>query len=511
MSSYYFGQQFLIVFVHGWSVRNINTYGALPYRLQEEAENQGIKIRTANIFLGEYISFHDEVRVPDIARAFQKAITDKIGDQIERGHRFICITHSTGGPVIREWWKHYYSDNKTTCPMSHLIMLAPANFGSGLAKLGKKALSRLLYEIHGVEPGTGVLEWLELGSRESWELNKHWIEIVDSQNNDINAAAGFFPFVITGDYIDRKRYDHAIPFTAEDGSDGVVRAAAANLNARYVAIKQTARVDNGNRIVDGFNISTTNAQRTAFLVVLKKAHSGNEMGIMTSVRSGPDAPPDETVTAILDCVSVSSKAQYLALCDVFDAATLKNQEAEKIEPPAPRRFISLRTKPYVHDSHAMIIFRVTDTEGYPVPFYEAILTGGIEGSPDYFPEDFMGKKQKNDANPGILTYYLNYDLLNGTPQIEYNGKIIREKTDSIEALGLVIYPYPQHGFVRYMPLRVNPSPEFLQLLVKKNSTVLVDITLQRLVSKETMELDDLNPNHIYKDFSDKKPSEDNVA
>eukprot|EP01031_Cornospumella_fuschlensis_P043536 gene43536-53229_t len=43
-------------------------------------------------------------------------------------------------------------------------MLAPANFGSALAQLGKGRVGRLKAWFSGVEPGQGVLDWLELGS-----------------------------------------------------------------------------------------------------------------------------------------------------------------------------------------------------------------------------------------------------------------------------------------------------------------------------------------------------------
>jgi hypothetical protein len=92
------------------------------------------------------VSFHDEVRLPDISRAFQAAVTNQLADLIAAGGRIICITHSTGGPSPQ-------------CPLSRLIMLAPANFGSALAKLGKGTISRLASWAGGVEPGQGVLDW----------------------------------------------------------------------------------------------------------------------------------------------------------------------------------------------------------------------------------------------------------------------------------------------------------------------------------------------------------------
>ena len=57
----------VVVFVHGWSVTDTDTYGGLPHRLSAEANSNGLNIRVEHIRLGKYISFHDEVRVTDIA------------------------------------------------------------------------------------------------------------------------------------------------------------------------------------------------------------------------------------------------------------------------------------------------------------------------------------------------------------------------------------------------------------------------------------------------------------
>ena len=157
------GKQQVVVFVHGWSVANLNTYGELPLRLRDEAKKQGTDIILKEIFLGRYISFHDEVRLEDISRAFQTAVKDRLADVLKDGTRFVCITHSTGGPVIREWFDTYYGDGSTMCPMSHLIMLAPANHGSALAQLGKGRVGRLKSWFEGVEPGQG-----RSGRRRRW-------------------------------------------------------------------------------------------------------------------------------------------------------------------------------------------------------------------------------------------------------------------------------------------------------------------------------------------------------
>src|ERR1700690_166020 len=98
----------VVVFVHGWSVTNTDTYGGLPVRLREQAKIAGIDIQVEEIFLGKYISFHDEVRVSDISKAFRAAVEDQLSSLLQSRTRFVCITHSTGGPVIRDWWHRYY-------------------------------------------------------------------------------------------------------------------------------------------------------------------------------------------------------------------------------------------------------------------------------------------------------------------------------------------------------------------------------------------------------------------
>lgn len=300
----------VVVFVHGWSVTNTDTYGGLPARLRAEAAALGINIQIQEIYLGRYISFHDEVRLSDISRAFRTAVQDELSGYVANGVRFVCITHSTGGPVVRDWWQRYYGldSNGEPCPMSHLVMLAPANFGSALAQLGKGRLSRMKSWFEGVEPGQGVLDWLELGSRESWELNSAWITGDGAQIG----PNGVFPFVLTGQSIDRSIYDNLNTYTGETGSDGVVRIAAANLCGTYIRLEQEAPQPVPGKqgeyaakqlVAD----KPAHAPETALRVIKGKSHTGKDMGIMFSVQAsqGYDAST-ETVNAMLECLQVDT-------------------------------------------------------------------------------------------------------------------------------------------------------------------------------------------------------------
>jgi hypothetical protein len=280
----------VVVFVHGWSVSHTETYGGLPERLAAEAPQAGFDVAVREIFLGKYVSFRDEVRVGDVARAFEGAMRRELSALLADGRRFACITHSTGGPVIREWWRRHYAEEGRPCPMSHLVMLAPANFGSALAGLGQSTLSRVRTWFQGMEPGTGILDWLEPGSPESWELNLDWIR----HGAERLGPRGVFPFVLAGQTIDRKMYDHLVPLTAELGSDGVVRVASANLNAGYVRLEQEAPREMSGRgdrcaaprltLADSID-----GPRVAFRIVAGSSHSGPTGG-----SSAPCTPPGGT-------------------------------------------------------------------------------------------------------------------------------------------------------------------------------------------------------------------------
>ena len=158
-----------LVFVHGWSVSNTATYGRMPQQLQQHAAAAGLPLTLADVWLSEYVSFDDAVTIGDLVRAFDHALRElHLADA-----SFACITHSTGGPVVRAWLRAQ-RDRPGSCStirLSHLVMLAPANFGSALAQLGKGVLGRLKSWLDGVQPGQRILDWLELGSAESLTLN----------------------------------------------------------------------------------------------------------------------------------------------------------------------------------------------------------------------------------------------------------------------------------------------------------------------------------------------------
>jgi len=494
-------QKKTVVFVHGWSVTHTSTYGSLPERLVNET---GGGVSVEHVFLGKYISFHDEVRLEDISRAFERAVRTQLTPRVKEFGRFACITHSTGGPVIRDWKTRYYDERPSSgrCPMSHLVMLAPANFGSALAQLGKARVGRIKAWWHGVEPGEGVLDWLELGSPDSWELNERWIRSPER----VIGANGFFPFVITGQTIDREFYDHLNSYTGEPGSDGVVRTAAANLNATYVKLRQLSEGANGEDTelqasrLEPVEEDTHPSPRTAMLVVPGKSHSGESIGIMRSVTKATGHEEDAvTVQGILDCLAVETKDDYKVLCDKFDRLTEQAQKDERLEIVEKDGIFGSRERTFFHDRHSMVIFRLQDEEGYPIEDFDLTLIGGNESgesSPNYLPEQFLVDRQRNTHHRGTLTYYFNHDAMCGCDPVivgedpsEEGYRVYRKKWDGIKLLGIIIDPRPQSGFAHYLPCRLEASADVWGMVLEPNQTTLVDIVLRRVVYEDVFQLD----------------------
>ncbi|WP_131782394.1 phospholipase PlaB [Legionella gresilensis] len=445
----------IVIFVHGWSVTHTNTYGELPQWLESQSKN--LDIQVGNIYLGHYISFNDTVTVDDIARAFDHAVRNEIIDKLREGECFACITHSTGGPVIRKWMDLYFKNNLAECPLSHLIMLAPANHGSALAQLGKSRLGRIKSFFEGIEPGQHVLNWLELGSDMSWQLNESWLDYDCTAN-------GIYAFVLTGQKIDRQLYDAVNSYTGEVGSDGIVRVTAANMNYSLLRLHQEGS--------NGENLIVTNLARTkpmAFGILPGCSHSGKKMGIIRSITMA-NAATHPTVIWILRCLQVRNQASYNLIAKELDKLTQETQEIEHTE--IVNTLIYQRK--YITNRYSMIIFRLIDDRGNHLDDYELYLTAGPKYSEYELPTGFFVDRQRNQYNRGKLTYYLDYDIMEtgiNTPKMQGN-------------LGFRIKAHPEssdRALAYYKVLDFHSSLADINKILHPNETVMVEIMLQRRV------------------------------
>jgi len=448
----------LIVFVHGWSVTNTDTYGGLPAALLKNASAE-LDLLVTHLYLVKYVSFADEVTLDDIGRGMQQAIASEVLPHLGKGERFACVTHSTGGPVVRKWIDLYYRGKLDKCPLGHLVMLAPANHGSALAQLGKGRIARLKFFADGVEPGTGVLDWLELGSDQSWELNREWLayECV---------AAGLYPFVLTGQRIDRALYDTLNSYTGEVGSDGVVRVAAANMNYGLLRMEQVGG--------DFKLIKDDRSERTALGVLPGRSHSGADIGIIGSVKPDDDGS-HPTVKWVLKCLEVGSAAAYNRLVKDLEDLTTRTQKDEH-EEKVKEVFIFERT--FVTNRYCMLVIRISDDRGNDLYDYDVLFTAGPQYDPNHLPPGFFVDRQRNLLNPGKLTYFIDYDVMNDwLNKPELSGKF-----------GVRIRARPSEGYAYYTVAEHRGTFRALKRYFEPNRTLMVEVDLRRHVVEGVFQL-----------------------
>jgi len=219
------------IILHGWSDKSASFHELADWLKEEHG------VTAVNVFLGDYLSMNDEVTLFDLGYAFDRALT-KNGIPQTR-HSFNLIVHSTGGLVVREYLRQKCKNTVTgvrdagLTPIQHICMLAPANFGSPLATLGKSILGRVFkgWKWDGFgESGQKVLDALELASPYSFDLA---LDDLFSPEFPIFHPSNTLTTVLVG----TAAYPGALKSTMhENGSDGTVRVATANLQASYFKI-----------------------------------------------------------------------------------------------------------------------------------------------------------------------------------------------------------------------------------------------------------------------------------
>ena len=212
-----------VVILHGYS-DNSQSFQPLAQFLKRNGYN------VVEIWLAEYLSMYDELTIQDLGQAMGTALDFQ---QIPRTPKsFDLIAHSTGALVVRAYLCRYFYGRPDQCPIEHLVLLAPANFGSPLAALGKSMVGRLLNGWdwnHLFQTGTQILQALELASPISWELAQK--DLFDP-GNSLFRIQNLYTTILVGS----ESYGGLKELAHENGSDGTVRASTANLNARFVSL-----------------------------------------------------------------------------------------------------------------------------------------------------------------------------------------------------------------------------------------------------------------------------------
>lgn len=206
----------MLVIIHGWS----DTYESF-LALGNQLVARNIATDVTHIRLGDYVTLDDDVTFDDIVAALDAAWKK---EQLPVAPGSVdVVVHSTGGLVIRHWLTTFHSPDSN--PVKHLLMLAPANFGSPLAHKGRSYIGRVVKGFKSDKPfqtGTHILKGLELASPYSWQL---------ALKDRFSGAPWYGPgrmlcTVLVGD----SGYTGIAALANEAGSDGTVRLSTANLN-----------------------------------------------------------------------------------------------------------------------------------------------------------------------------------------------------------------------------------------------------------------------------------------
>lgn len=217
-----------VLILHGWN-DEAKSFGRLKSFLSEHGW------QPQDLWLGDYISTDDDVRVEDVVKRMSDVIQERIAEGI-LNDQFDMIIHSTGALVAREWIIQKYPNGG--CPVKRLIMLAPANYGSRLAATGKSFLGRVVKGAKNwFQTGTEMLNALELASPYQWDLARRDIFDMTGDGHRAYGPDRVMPFVIIG----TMGYQNLVrQIVNEDGADGTIRAAAANLNTSGMTIDFSA-------------------------------------------------------------------------------------------------------------------------------------------------------------------------------------------------------------------------------------------------------------------------------
>ncbi|MBK82064.1 MAG: hypothetical protein CMQ43_14235 [Gammaproteobacteria bacterium] len=409
-----------IAIVHGWSD------SSKSFRdLRDFLAANGFQVR--QIWLGDYISMDDDVRVEDVA----KRMNDVVNSLIEAGELtvpFDLIVHSTGGLVAREWISRFYPEG-TGCPVKRLVMLAPANFGSALAALGKSMIGRVAKGWRNwFQTGEEMLRGLELASPYQWELACR--DLLDP-NSTGSAAKGPYapdkvlPFVIIG----TRGYPSGLrQIVNEGGSDGTVRAAAANLNAVGMTIDFSHESETPSIVPWA---SRTPKFRIPFAVLPDRDHS-------TIIR--PDKPSgsndsDQLARLILQALACDGAAAYRQIARSWDELSEQTAALARDEQALEEQFDKSAPEPEELHQYFHVIVRVEDDHGAPVnDYFLEFFPPDQSGTRAevYFHRDVLEDVHVNKQDSSMRSLYVDRnDLLEG-----YYAKRISQQENRSVAMSI---------------------------------------------------------------------------
>ena len=421
-----------------------------------------------NVFLLNYDSLDDESTFEDFA--------DKLDEDYHKlfgGERIDVACHSTGSLVSRAWLRMHYQrqvaagTKAPTSPVEHLLMFAPANFGSDLARLGQSFLGKFRSTFFNsnhqgedfMESGRIVLQGLEPASPFQWGLSADDLH----GNGYFNVALGdnkvCYPFVFAAGRAYGGLQGRLIPARSKTGTDGTVRICGTSLNTRKCI------VDFAKPVVRPVWVDERKFPVIPFAIFGEFTH-----GSIVDVEKAFKAGANSAGNLALETIQVKTLVEFAALANRFDQ-TLKQK--------------------YSGDDFQQFFFRVMDDVGfnisdYYLDFYVMLSSGEIDRKlTSEFDKEFESEFTRHSADPSCRVLMLNVTNLR-----KYLQKLRQPKARLVFDIAAKS-PNPQ---VKYLPgyavlfdgsaTAKGSEPTFLY----PNTTTLVEIILNRVENDKVLHL-----------------------
>ncbi len=421
-----------------------------------------------NVFLLNYDSLDDESTFEDFA--------DKLDEDYRKlfqGERIDIACHSTGALVARAWLRMHYQRQAAAgvkapaSPVEHLLMFAPANFGSDLARLGQSFLGKFRSTFFNsnhqgedfMESGRVILQGLEPASPFQWGLSAEDLHGDGYFNVALGDSKVCYPFVFSGGKGYGGLQGKLIPGRNKPGTDGTVRICGTSLNTRKCVVDFSQPVVRPNWMPE------QKFPAIPFTIFSEFTH-GSIVGVEKSFTAGTNAAGN----LALEAIKAKTLADYAAMANRFDTA---------------------HKQKHTGDDYQQFFFKVRDDVGFSVTdfyldFYVMLPSGQIDSKlTTEFDKEFESEFTKHSADPSCRVM-----LLNVTNLRKYLQKVRQAKARLVFDIAAKS-PNPQ---VKFLPgyavlfdgaVAANGSePTFLF----PNTTTLVEIILNRVETDKVLHL-----------------------
>lgn len=352
--------------------------------------------------------------------------------------RIDVAVHSTGGLIIRIWLalrrkRQRELKKAIDCPVKRIIMLAPAHFGSDLAKMGNSFLGKVRSTFFNnnadpedfMESGRKVLQGLEPASPFQWKLSNFDLHQEDYFSYKSPPNKRCYPFIFAAGNSYKGFQTKVVKQRKKPGTDGTVRISGTSLNTR----KCTLLLLNDQPKLKWK--PETKFASIPFAVFDKFNHG-------SIINTGFSSDADDSESRKDDFMSDIGPGKL-----ILDALKVENEAQYK---EASKKFLEITKKNYAQMG-----------EKYQGKFQQFFF------------------KVRDDINRPVEDYFLDFsvELEDGTEDVELSEKV----DDLMEAK---IHVHSEDKSCRVMMVNVGKISSLLNELKEKNCKLILEVTAKPL-------------------------------